>query len=180
MKRLLLLSILFIAVAGYAEAQRRVLPNKPYRNLNTLPGYITVNEFGAGFGIRGTSTPYSKYFFGFTSIHGYQFDQYLVVGGGTGISVYEDGVLIPLFIDIRYRFSISTVTFYAFGDGGFFLNPNDLNSGTKMFINAGPGIRFAASHKVAFNISPGLLIQMGPTSRASFINFRIGATIKPR
>jgi len=123
MKRLLLLSILFIAVAGYAEAQRRVLPNKPYRNLNTLPGYITVNEFGAGFGIRGTSTPYSKYFFGFTSIHGYQFDQYLVVGGGTGISVYEDGVLIPLFIDIRYRFSISTVTFYAFGDGGFFLNP---------------------------------------------------------
>lgn len=180
MKRIILLAVLLIAVSGYAEAQRRVMGNKPYRNFNTRPGYITVNEFGSGFGLGGTTTDYSKYFFGFTSIHAYQVDQYLALGAGTGLSFYEDGLLIPLFLDIRFRYYVNTMTFYAFGDGGFLLNPSDFNSGTRMFINAGPGVRFAASPNLAFNISPGLMIQMGPGSRASFINFRIGATFKPR
>ena len=167
-------------MTAVATAQpRRVAPNKPYLILNSRPGYITINEFTSGFGLSGTVSPYSKYYFGFTTIHGYQVDQNFVFGAGTGLSYYNDGLLIPLFVDVRYRLMISTITLYAYGDAGFLLSPDDLNNQTRIFVNAGPGMRLAVNSKFAINASPGVLVQMGPTSRASFINFRIGATFKP-
>jgi hypothetical protein len=179
-KKILLIISLLTAFTAVTSAQvRRVAPNKPYLILNSRPGYITINEFTSGFGLSGTTSPYSQYYFGFTTIHGYQVDENFVFGLGTGISYYNDGLLIPLFVDMRYRFSISTITFYVFGDAGFLFSPDDLNNETRIFVNAGPGLRLAINSKLALNVSPGILTQMGPKSRASFLNLRIGATFKP-
>ncbi|MBE0674785.1 MAG: hypothetical protein IH591_09000 [Bacteroidales bacterium] len=180
MKRALLIIVLLGLSAGLALAQSRVRPNRPYRTFNSRPGYITINEIGGGFGLAGTASPYSKYFGGFTSVHSYQVDGALAIGAGTGLSFYEDGLLIPLFMDIRYRISAGSMDFYLFGDGGFMLNPSDFNSGTKMFINAGGGYTYVLQQNLALNIGPALLIQMGPGSRASFLNLKVGITFKPQ
>jgi len=180
MKKILIITLLLTAFTAITTSQvRRVTPNKPYLILNSRPGYITINEFTSGFGLSGTYSPYSKYYFGFTTIHGYQVDQNFAFGAGTGLSYYNDGILIPLFVDMRYRFIINTLTFYAFGDAGFLFSPDDLNKETRIFLNAGPGIRLAINSKFALNVSPGIMTQMGPKSRASFLNFRIGVTFKP-
>jgi len=179
MKRTVIILILLVAGVAYLNGQGRVMPNKPYLMLNSRPGYLTVNEFTMGFGLAETDAPYAKIYYGFTSIHGYQIDQTFVMGGGTGLLIHPDGPLIPLFIDLRARYWVSNITLYAFGDGGFLIDPKDIRS-SKMFINAGPGVRFAASPILALNFSPGLLIQMGPSIRSSFINFKLGVTYKPR
>lgn len=179
MKRTVLILILLVAGVAYLNGQGRVMPNKPYLMLNSRPGYLTVNEFTLGLGLGETDAPYAGTFYGFTTMHGYQIDQMFAIGGGTGLLMYKEGPLIPLYLDFRVRYFISNITLYAFGDGGFLIDPKDVQS-TKLFINAGPGVRFAASPILAFNFSPGLFMQMGPSIRSSFINFKIGVTYKPR
>ncbi|MBM3420567.1 MAG: hypothetical protein FJY11_05465 [Bacteroidetes bacterium] len=180
MKKHFAIIIFLLLAATSASGQSRVFPNMPYMVLNTRPGYITINEFGTGIGISSKSFPYSKYFYGITSIHGYQLNGSMVIAGGTGLLLYNDGPVIPLFLDLRYRLLVDNLTIYVYGDGGFLLNPKELNAKTMMFVNAGPGARFTLNPTLALNFSPGLQIQMGPDSRASFINFRMGATFKPR
>ncbi len=162
-----------------AEAQLLVSPNRPYRMLNPRPGYLTINEFTTGFGLAGTETPYSDFYYGFTSVHSYQIDRRFAIGGGTGLSVYGDGMLIPLFFDMRFRFRVSTLSFYGYGNGGLLIDPGDIDGGTKYYINAGPGVRLALSNSFAVKFGPGLFTQMGPTSRASFVMVRLGFSYKP-
>jgi len=174
------LSILALTFLAFPLlSQEMILPNKPYSTLSPSPGYITINEFGAGFGLGETDVDYGKYLYGFTTIHGYQINKNFMFAGGTGLLMYNGGALIPLFMDFRYSFYISTLTPYIFGDGGFLLNPSDINSGTKLFVNAGPGVRFTMSRKLGFNFGAGLLIQMGQAHRDAFINFKLGVTFKP-
>lgn len=160
-------------------AQDMILPNKPYSTLSPAPGYITINEFTAGFGLGETDVDYAKSMYGFTTIHGYQINKNFMFAGGTGLLMYNGGTLIPLFMDFRYTYVLSSLAPYFFGDGGFLLNPSDINGGTKLFVNAGPGVRFTMSRKLGFNFGAGLLIQMGQTRRDAFINFKLGVTFKP-
>ena len=180
MKKLITLTFIITLTVFSAYSQNRVIPNKPYTTLNSSSGYITFNNLTTGFGLGETNQPFSKTYVGFNTIHGYQIDRSFSIAGGTGFYSYGDGVLIPLYLDLRYNFYIGTITVYAFGDGGFLINPNELNAETKLFVNAGPGVRYTVSKSFAINLSPGLLIQMGPSIRSSFINFKIGATFKPR
>ena len=179
MKRVITALFLLTALTALAEAQFTTTANRPYLILNPRPGYMTINEFTSGFGIAGTTTPYSKFNYGFTTVHGYQINNGFSVGGGTGFLLYEDGPLIPLFADFRFNFIVSTTSFYIFGNSGLLIDPSNLNSGSKLFANAGPGVRIALSRKFALHFSPGILTQMGPTSRASFVNFKLGFTLKP-
>jgi hypothetical protein len=178
-KRVITALLLLTALTAVAEAQFIMTPNRPYLMLSPRPGYVTINEFTAGFGLGGTTTPFSKYFYGATTVHGYQINNGFSVGGGTGIMLYEDGPLIPLFADFRFNFIVSTYSFYVFGNSGLLIDPSNLNSGSKLYASGGPGVRIALSRKFAINFSPGILTQMGPTSRASFVNFKLGFTLKP-
>jgi len=158
------------------SAQDMVAPNKPIVNLSGTRGYITINELTAGVGLGVVSVPYSKSFFGFTTIHGYQINESFVVGGGTGVSFYNGGTFIPVFADVRYRFLINTITPYLFGDGGFLINTK---GGMKMFINGGAGVRYTIDSRFALNFGTGLFIQT-EHAKDSFINFKLGVTFKPK
>ena len=76
-------------------------PNRPGTLLNNNPGLITINELHFGIGLGITNVPYSKSFFGFTTINGYQINKNFVAAAGTGLSFYNGGMLVPLFLDFR-------------------------------------------------------------------------------
>lgn len=167
----------FLITTVIATAQYKVLPNRPFSTLNTAPGFLTINEATYGQGLSGMTYPFSKHFVGITSVNGYQVNKNFFFGGGTGVYFYESGALVPLFIDFRYSFSISSVTPYLFGDGGLLLNFSDLNT-TKLFINPGIGARYAISRSLALNLGAGVLAQVDGTVRESFLNLKIGVVYK--
>jgi hypothetical protein len=171
---LILLLLLFPVIA---TAQEKVLPNRPFSLLNTSPGFITINEITYGSGLSGKTFPFSQHFIGFTSVNGYQINKNFIVAGGAGAYLYESGVLIPVFLDIRFYFNISRMTPYVFSDGGLLLNISDLNT-TKLFINPGAGLRYAMSRSVALNLGAGILAQVDGTVRESFVNVKFGLVYK--
>jgi opacity protein-like surface antigen len=176
MKRIVLLTLLIAGLVSLTFAQNKVNPNKPGVEFNPKSGYITINELVGGFGLGITNTPYSKGFFGFTTIHGYQVNKEFVVAGGTGLHFYNEGMLMPLFLDLRYRFYISQFTIYAFGDGGLLLDFSGKKD-TRLFINPGLGVRYAIKRNLAVNLGTGLFIQFG-NSRDSYLNLKTGVTYK--
>lgn len=145
-------------------------------NLDPKPGYIMINELTGGFGLGITNTPYSKGFFGFTTIHGYQVNKAFVVAGGTGINFYNEGTLVPLFLDLRYRAYVSVWSLYIFGDGGLMLDFSDRKD-MRFFFNPGIGGSYTLSSRMAINLGAGLLTQFGD-SRDSFINLKAGIISK--
>lgn len=175
MKKIILVSIiLFTATAAYSQLVR---PNRPNVVLEGGSGYIMVNELVAGYGLAGHTTPYSEYFFGFTTMHGYQANEIFTIGAGTGLLFYNDGILIPLYADLRVRMSQSYLAPILTGSAGVLLNPDQFNAGTRMFIEPGAGVLYSLSRKMAINLSAGLKIQMAPNiSRASFLTVRLGLT----
>lgn len=176
MKKLVIISfLLLLSFASYAQLTRA---NKPWKTLNPEPGYITINEFTTAFGLGGTLALFSDRYFGFTTIHGQQVNDMFMVGAGTGALVYSDGLLIPLFIDMRMRLIPSIWTPYASASGGLLLNPSDFNHGLRMFINPSIGIRYSFTRVLAATFSTGLWIQMGSGSRASFVNVKAGMVYK--
>lgn len=175
MKKIILVAlIIFTATAAYGQLVR---PNRPNIVLEGRSGYIMVNELVAGSGLSGHTTPYSEYFFGFTTMHGYQANEIFTIGAGTGLLFYNDGLLIPLYADLRVRMSQSFLAPYLSGSAGVLLNPDDFDAGTRMFIEPGAGLLYSLSRKMAINLSAGLKIQMAPNiSRASFLTLSLGLT----
>lgn len=177
MKRLIIITaLLALSLSAFSQLRRG---NKPYSSIDPSEGYITINEFSAGLGLGSTASEYSKQFFGFTTIHGFQVNETFMLGGGTGLLFYDSGLLIPLFVDMRLRFFSNTWSPYASMAGGLLLNPSDFNQGTRMFINPSGGIRYTVNRNLGLTGSAGLWIQMGSgVSRSSFINARLGAVYK--
>ncbi|MEA1887138.1 MAG: hypothetical protein U9N72_08020 [Bacteroidota bacterium] len=177
MKKIILISIvLFTTLSSFGQLVR---PNRPFITLDEGRGYITVNEFTAGYGLAGQTTPYSKHYFGFTTMHGYQANETFMIGAGTGLLFYNDGLLIPLYIDMRVRMPQGLLIPYISGAGGMLLNPSDFDAGTRMFINPAAGILYPITRHLAADISAGFLMQMAPNiGRASFVNAKIGITYK--
>lgn len=177
MRRLILLVVLVLfGTVAYSQIQRG---NRPGLRLDPSPGFITINELNAGFGLSGKSTPYSGHFFGFTTINGYQVNDIFLVGGGTGLLFYNDGLLIPLFIDMRARLITDKIAPYLEGAGGVLLNPSELDKGTRMFINPSAGARLTLNRSLGVTASAGLLMQMGSgIGRASFVTLKAGVVYK--
>jgi len=149
----------------------------PFSTLNSNPGFITINEVTYGLGLSGTTAPFSKQFFGFTSVNGYQVNRNFIFAAGTGLYFYESGLLVPLFLDIRFSFYINRLTPYVFGDGGLLIDVSDLNS-TKLFINPGIGTRYTFTRNIAANFGAGIQSQVDGTVRESFLNLKLGIVYK--
>jgi len=173
MKRTVLIILFIAGINSLASAQYKVTPNMPFSTLNSNPGFVTINEITGGFGLAGTTAAYSNYFFGFTSIFGYQVNKNFLLGIGTGLSSYESGILVPLFLDVRYAFYIAKLTPYIFGDGGLLLNFSDFNT-TQLFINPGAGVRYTINRKTAVNLGVGALSQVNGRVRETFVNVKVG------
>lgn len=178
MRSITLIVAVLAMVNASVVAQDKIIPNKPYSSMNSGPGYITFNEVTTGIGLGNVSVPYSKSFFGINTIHGYQINKYFVISAGTGVSFYNGGTLIPVFMDLRCRILINHFTPYLFGDGGFLLSPNG-SEASKMFINSGVGVRYALSNNLGINLGAGLFVQTGETMD-SFVNIKLGIKYKPK
>ncbi len=175
MKRLIFLIIIFVGLATAAQGQYRVIPNMPYTVLNSNPGFVTINEVTGGFGLNTNSTPYSKHFFGFTTVNGYQVNKDFFAGAGTGLSFYDGGLLVPLFLDFRFALRVRRLTPYIFADGGLLLQVSNFNQ-TKLFINPGVGARYTLGRSFAANVGVGILSQVDGINRASFGVVKLGGT----
>lgn len=156
--------------------------------INSNSGYTNVNEFSGGYGLGGTTLPYSKYFYGITTMHGYQLNIYglginrsLIGGIGTGMLLYDGGTLFPLYLDLRFVWNSEKFSPFIFGNSGFLLNFKDLNGETKIFIDGGGGVRLKIDDSLSASFGTGLFVQMGnSTSRDAFVNLKIGLIYKPR
>jgi len=162
-----------------AFAQQRVVPNKPFATLSSTPGFVTINELTGGPGLFGKTAQYSQYFFGFSSVNGYQINSDFFLGVGLGVSFYDAGLLVPLFLDIRYSLSIGQLSPYLYADGGLRLKVSNLNE-TKLFINPGIGARYALARNLALDISLGILSHASGFNRESFVDLKLGVIYKFR
>lgn len=159
------------------SAQDLVYPNMPYETLETSGGIISITEFQTGFGAGDVSVPYSKNFSGFTTLVGSQINRSFIIAAGTGLSIYDDGSLVPLFLDIRCKMNFSRLTPYLYADGGLLLNFSNLDE-TQIFMNPGIGASYSVFRKFAVNLSTGFLMQTGYSVINTFINLKMGVICK--
>ncbi len=149
-------------------------------NYDRLPGFISITELTGGPGMSLTDAPYAKYYFGITSIAGYQFTRNLMAGGGTGLHFHNDGTFLPLFLDARFSLNANDFVPFFGAAGGVTINLSDPDSRTWIFINPSIGIRWVAADRRSVSFSAGLMTMSGELNRNSFINFKLGLGIKGR
>ena len=179
MKQAFFIIAMLLSVMPVALPQGRVVPNKPFSSLSSTPGFVSINEVTGGLGLVGHSYTYTKHFIGFSTVNGYQVTGNFFLGVGLGISFYDGGPLVPLFLDIRYAFNTGQLSPYLYADGGMRLDVTSFNE-TKLFINPGVGARYALSRTLALNLSVGMLSQVDGINRATFVNFKLGVLYKFR
>lgn len=179
-----LIIIIFLFTSAFTTAQRQSGATRQKVTLNPNSGYANVTEATFGYGVAGTTMPYSQQYYGFTSSHGYQLNIYglnvstnLFMGLGSGLLFYKEGNLVPAFVDFRFTWDKNKIEPFLYGNSGLLFGVKNLDENTKLFINAGGGIRFRIDEAFALSLGTGLLLQMG-TSRASFLNVKAGVSYK--
>ena len=186
MQKLILSIFMFSVFITTASGQYYEGPYDPVKIHYKTPGFISINEIGYGAGLGEEDTlarDYSQYFISVTSILGYYVSQNFIFGAGTGAYFYNGGTLIPIFGDMRFTFNFKRLNPYLSGSGGFLFDISDPGSNIKLFLNPMAGARMVISYSVAATASAGFHIQEGGGDvgdRDSFVNFRLGVSIKPR
>jgi hypothetical protein len=136
---------------------------------------ILNTEINSGLGLLTTDTDFSNHFFGLTSGFRYGITKDFQGGLGAGLSFYNGGLLVPVYIDLRYFLNIGKMSLYPFGDAGLLLNFPDSKWNEGLFVNPGIGVRRLISDKLAISLGFGLFVQKRPEDlRDSFINAKFG------
>ncbi len=182
MKSLISLIVLAALTAGLSgQGAKRHFPSSS--DLNPLRGYVNIPELGGGPGLAVTSVPYSKYYFGLTTVNGYQINQYLIAGAGLGFHLYNEGWLLPLYASGRFTYPIhgSKISPYANGDAGILISFGNSGDDNRLFVNPVLGARYTISPVMAADLGIGIFTQKLPgAKRDSFLNFRAGIVFIPK
>jgi hypothetical protein len=145
------------------------------------PGIINITEITGATGIGHTSGKNEEFYYGITNIFGYQIDRNFLGGLGIGYLFFDKSQFIPLYLDFRYGVYLKEITPYISTDGGIMVDPTELISGTKMFLNPGIGISRYVRSKLEVYLSTGVIVQMGDLMpRASFYNFKLGVIFRKK
>ena len=184
MKKLLLFCSLYaiVSVSAFGQSDRRsvlesdmsgaykkAVKDSFYKTLNEnhslSKGYHGMFDFGYAFGVG----DYQFGRFEINTVHGYQFNPYVFLGGGLGLHIMEDyaspamdipldvrkkNVDVPLFADGRITFIESNITPYVDGRLGYYLT----HSGG-IYANISVGVRFATWDRQAINLSFGYVYE---------------------
>jgi len=105
----------------------------------------------------------------FQTIHGYRFHRLLAVGGGVGVSILPQGIVAPLFVDIRSDLLQLPITPHLYANAGYGLplypTPDDNNwkqnisiSGGYMY-DVGLGIKINTKSGIAYTLTGGIKAQ---------------------
>ena len=177
--------VFFIMLFSGSKISAQLQSRPMLRSTTTLdmfPGFININDLNIGAGLGAINAPYAADYFGITTILGYQFNQILAAGAGTGINLYSDGQELPVFADFRIRFYRKyNLTAGIFGDGGVVFNlrnKSELDIGPRIFINPGIVLRYDVNYRLGFNLSAGVIVQQNNT-RNSYLNIKLGFTVRP-
>ncbi len=150
-------------------------------------GYVNINELTFGYGLGSRDIEYSNYFYGLTTVHGYEFniepfniESNLSLCAGTGMLFYGEGAMFPLMADIRYAINLRRISPFVFGNGGLLLNIDDIRDASMIYINGGLGTKIRLGNKLNLTIGTGLFMQFGrEDKRDTFANLKVGVTFKP-
>ena len=182
MKKLFIILILVLgSVVAFTQPYKRPV------TLNPGSGYVNINELTCGYGLGDTGPDYSKYFYGLTTMHGYQLNLYglnvnssLTGGIGAGLWFYNGGALFPLYGDVRFTSNRGKVSPFIFASGGFLIGLDNFNAKTRLFVNGGGGVRIKINDHLSIVAAPGFYIQMGANvTRDAFVNLKAGVSFKP-
>jgi hypothetical protein len=178
MKTNLTLFFLLIFVATAAAQPSQKVAKSPKLNYDWRPGFISITEATGAIGLADTQSELSKYYYGITTVAGYQFTRNIKAGIGAGIHIHNDGTLFPFYVDMRYSFSAQEFVPFFAAAGGIMLDFNELDN-TRVFINPSAGIKYVAANRTGITFSTGLMvITGGPQERKSFVNFKLGLELK--
>ncbi len=138
------------------------------------------NTYATGaYGLKDISLPYSKYFFGASTINGYVINRHFMTGIGLGIQSYNDGGLMsPVFLDLRYTLGKKNFQPYFFADGGMLINYDDIEV-PGVFINPGVGFMQKLGDHFSFNFGAGYYLQKDGI-RHSFVNAQVGIVYRKK
>jgi len=172
----LLLLIIFIGTAAGQPNDK--VASTPKLNYDWQPGFVSITELTGAFGLSQTSDELSRYYYGITTVAGYQFTRNIKAGLGVGVHRHNGGILYPLYLDMRYSFSAQEIVPFFAGTGGIMLDFNKLDY-ARVFINPSAGVRYIAADRLSISFATGLMvITGGPNARKSFVNFKLGFEFK--
>ena len=164
-----------------AQGRRRAMTTNPNS------GYANFNELAGGYGLAGTTLSSSKYYYGIITTHGYQLNIYglnvnrsFFSGIGAGALIYENKLLVPLTLNLRFIWNTGKVSPFISGNGGFIFNFDDVDKKTMVLIKGGGGIQIKLSDNFSVIAGTGLGVHMGIDGRRSFIEGKLGLGFKAR
>jgi hypothetical protein len=173
---LLFLTIFLSTATGQPDNQN--VAKSPALFVDWRPGFISTTEVIGGPGLNLTTDTYSKYYYGVTTIAGYQFTRNIKAGVGLGVQIHNDGVLFPLFIDARYSFSAQKFVPFIAAAGGLTLGFKDQAFTPWIFISPSLGIKWVVANKTGLSFSGGVMTMSGGAGRNSFASFKFGIEFK--
>jgi hypothetical protein len=177
MKKLLVILFIFLATPILIFGQTNDSKLKSSVVPISKSGFYNITEMNIGIGLGLTNEDYSKSFFGLTSSFDLGIIRNLLGGIGTGISFYNGGTLVPLYLDLRYFLNFNKISVYGSGYGGLLFNLTESDHGTNIFINPSAGLLFPLHDNLNANISVGVFVQTSDNqARNSFINLKLGIT----
>ena len=175
MRRSILTVFLFISFIIYCTGQDYGRTTNVSYKYYSSPGFVNITELSGAQGFENVCNKNAWYYFGATSIFGYQVGRNFICGAGTGFYIFDYTPLIPLFVELRYTTYLKFANPFFFADGGVLFDYNDFENGSKVFFNPGIGFSRSITPKIDGTLGAGLMIQMGNgVDRASFVNVKLG------
>ena len=130
MRTTLTLLLFLTCIIGANSQPDQRLANSTKVNYDWRPGFISITEITGAYGIGDTDVPYAKYYYGITTMAGYQFTRNIKAGAGLGIQRHNEGTLYPIFVDARFSFNAQQVVPFLSATGGLGLNFGNLRDQT--------------------------------------------------
>lgn len=177
--KLVLILLLASIIGAFAQPDQRIA-RTPKVTYDWRPGFVIIPEVTGAFGMGVTDVPYSKYYYGVTTLAGYQFTRNIKAGAGLGFQVHNEGTLFPLFADVRFNLNAQEVVPFIGATGGLGMSLENFRDQTYVFVNPTIGVRWIAANRTGIVISGGIMMMSGEFTRNSFINFKFGIEIKTR
>jgi hypothetical protein len=149
------------------------------RQRNAESGFENITSFSGGIGLKITDAPLAGRFLAVDNIFGYNINRNWLVGPGIGVNFYNEGIMMPLYLDVRYYLNDKQTSPFFAADGGLVFHFSNFgNSGA--FINPQFGLRRKLSNKYAFHFTTGIWTQFAPESqRHSFVSIKGGFSFRP-
>ncbi|MCL3853042.1 MULTISPECIES: hypothetical protein [Parabacteroides] len=147
--------------------------NRSYssRDLNTKyvkRGYKGFVDFGYTVG----TGDFSEGRVELTTSHGFQFNPYLFLGGGTGFNYYHESEVfaMPLFVDFRANFMQGPIVPFAGVKTGYTASLSDDADDLGFYFAPSVGVKFMLNNRLAFNATLGYTVQLAEVYYYSYYN----------